>query len=1315
MALTPKFDNVNTSRPVLPTYVPPDANGSRPRNPAQRFELDGVRAGAFVLIAVLLLVALVTVLVVGTSMLARVERGAVSSEANTEAARQNALFGLNVALAQLQKTAGPDQRVTARADILDSNPNTAQVDGITQPYWTGVWQTGALPLDTDVAGTGGGSLQRPKSFGVPSANPAPTPTIAQKVASATWLVSTPINSSVNPPQPYKLDPTADPATYLPNIKLVALAKNLPDPAQASPTTAPLISVKAPLINIYPSATVAAGPAPTPSGKYAYWVADEGIKAKPNIVDPTYGIAPSGTAAGGNSNFVENQLHFLTPQAIAAQNGLFGPSNMTDLRNTNFALDLPKVSSLQSLGYVGGSPPAVAGMSGTGAALFSPDATTYSYGVLADVRNGGLKTDLSQAFEDPSQFSAFLSGLTAAQSTQLSGDQKIWLINTRSFDSGNNMTAVDFGPRWQGLYNYYSLYKNTVPNTVQPSGTATGCPWSNVNKYSSGNPGTATPQMDMRVFNYTSNAPGSGGAVSSTQELGESYAPRIMGFAVYFSLTSTQGAVGAAGTHTYGLVQYMQPRLVLYNPYNVTVTAGSITPYVQQISANIFSRNWSISVGSQAVQTSKPISWNGSYTPPATPTATPNPQSGSDLTLGTAAVTNNTFKPGELRVVGLAATTAVSSPGNQLNFPKLTDGVGQAQYMNMLSDTGTAWSGVCNDNDHVVISYPSQGTFSNNGFYVYNGSPTYWPNTTSTSGNRSSNLAGRLFFATPNDAAKTVDLGPISALAAAPGTTASAKTFAYFVFRPKGLKQSSTASGTLAPLPTFSSCDGILGPLPSYYDAPMADTDINFTVSNLTTSDEMNITVGGGSPPSPPFDTFWGGSDVGLDPNDPSLLPLRDVPRQPLLSLGQFMHMATRNSTAPNSNSGNPVNIDTDTAMMSVGGSYADPFFALNRVNNDTTGSASAVAYFDDNFLMNQGLFDTYYFSSVPLPAASMDAAYKQVLPAMVNGTTAFTDANIASRRCVLPDSRMSFYAKNGVPPQTTTASAPNYVSDYRKSSANLLLNGAFNVNSTSVNAWVALLSSLSGNSVNYLNPSTGTFASIDAGSLMNPIFRFPSPVSVSYPVSTASAPSFWGGINALSNAQVTALAQAIVAQVKLRGPFLSMADFLNRRLDATNTALGLKGALQAAIDNTTINSALQAQYPTPIGTGTKSGRGNNPPAVIASQLPSPGTTAVGVPGWLMQQDLVQCFSPVMTVRSDTFVVRCYGEADNVHNGATAGRAWGEAVVQRLPDFVDQTDPVLAASPNLGDATPLTSVSATNQIFGRRFKVVSFRWLNESDL
>jgi hypothetical protein len=52
----------------------------------------------------------------------------------------------------------------------------------------------------------------------------------------------------------------------------------------------------------------------------------------------------------------------------------------------------------------------------------------------------------------------------------------------------------------------------------------------------------------------------------------------------------------------------------------------------------------------------------------------------------------------------------------------------------------------------------------------------------------------------------------------------------------------------------------------------------------------------------------------------------------------------------------------------------------------------------------------------------------------------------------------------------------------------------------------------------------------------------------------------------LSDTEIDELAAAIVRQVKLRGPFLSLSEFVNRRLDPSDTALSAKGALQAALD-----------------------------------------------------------------------------------------------------------------------------------------------------
>ena len=46
----------------------------------------------------------------------------------------------------------------------------------------------------------------------------------------------------------------------------------------------------------------------------------------------------------------------------------------------------------------------------------------------------------------------------------------------------------------------------------------------------------------------------------------------------------------------------------------------------------------------------------------------------------------------------------------------------------------------------------------------------------------------------------------------------------------------------------------------------------------------------------------------------------------------------------------------------------------------------------------------------------------------------------------------------------------------------------------------------------------------------------------------------------------------MVKEVKKRGPFLNMSDFVNRRLQSGE--MGVKGALQAAIDESSINSTF---------------------------------------------------------------------------------------------------------------------------------------------
>jgi hypothetical protein len=93
--------------------------------------------------------------------------------------------------------------------------------------------------------------------------------------------------------------------------------------------------------------------------------------------------------------------------------------------------------------------------------------------------------------------------------------------------------------------------------------------------------------------------------------------------------------------------------------------------------------------------------------------------------------------------------------------------------------------------------------------------------------------------------------------------------------------------------------------------------------------------------------------------------------------------------------------------------------------------------------------------------------------------------------------------------------------------------------------------------------------------------------------------------------------------------------------------------------------------------------------------------------WLTQADILTALAPVLTPRSDTFLVRTYGEAVNPATNATEGRAWCEAVVQRVPEYLDAAD--------APEVLPADLTSAVNRAGGRKYKVISFRWLTRADI
>jgi hypothetical protein len=235
-----------------------------------------------------------------------------------------------------------------------------------------------------------------------------------------------------------------------------------------------------------------------------------------------------------------------------------------------------------------------------------------------------------------------------------------------------------------------------------------------------------------------------------------------------------------------------------------------------------------------------------------------------------------------------------------------------------------------------------------------------------------------------------------------------------------------------------------------------------------------------------------------------------------------------------------------------------------------------------------------------------------------------------------------------------------------------LIKGAFNINSTSVDAWKAVLGSkLAG--WDHLGVAAGgvlldnAFFRAEHGAQQRDwLSGIIPPVPVSADLGTLADIDLLGATGRqLTDAEVNSLAAEIVRLIKTRGkPFLSLAAFIN------------SGFIQQAIDNINVNR------------------------VIANASLRHSAAA------LTQSDIISAISPFIAARSDTFLVRAYGDVQNPATGKVEGRAWCEATVQRLPDLVSRP----AAS-----VTDVVSPPVADRQFGRRFTIISFRWLTPDDL
>ena len=386
-------------------------------------------------------------------------------------------------------------------------------------------------------------------------------------------------------------------------------------------------------------------------------------------------------------------------------------------------------------------------------------------------------------------------------------------------------------------------------------------------------------------------------------------------------------------------------------------------------------------------------------------------------------------------------------------------------------------------------------------------------------------------------------------------------------------------------------------------------------------------------------------------------PLFELPRLPLLSVGELQHMAISGRRA-----------------YYLGNSWA--------------GADNA-------------LFDRFFLSGLPAAGAggAPDLASGQPLP---NWNLQPTDAgNVATI-------------------QAAGALSSRY----------LLQAGGFNINSVSVAAWRAILSGVRfGNAfvaadieTSAASPAVGTQktstsvvsekfdadATLGAGTASPTFFRFPQSAQETYfwkPVvssladarqfpthafrlgvrgsndSSAAGSTVDASVTAqrLTADQIESLATEIVSRIKshaaANGPFRTLEEFLGPASGADTPSL-----MEAAIDA----AGLNPDEIKPLDNVSLSG------GVYGAGLSSLTLT---------QADILTALAPYLRARSDTFMIRTYGETLNPITGETAGKAWLEASVQRFPETVDPAD----------------DIARPTGAFGRRFKIVSFRWLSPADI
>ncbi len=1129
-----------------------------------------------VTIALMVLLAVTSIGLLGLSAVAL--RSAGQGEAHA-AARANARLALLLAIGELQRQAGPDTRVTARADILDAG----------HPPVTGAWRSWE---GTDHE-TGGRFAGRPVSPGDYDD--------AKRDRFLGWLVSG--------SQPG--------AAELPDTARGAGKATLVGPGSVGAGE----NRVALQVHLAPVPVTGAG---TP-GHCAWWVAGENQKARlPQPWQPEDDTAARWSVYAKSHAVADPQPFRLDPL----------------LESPEPAQRVATLAGADLLEPAGG---------GARSRQFFHDLTAVSVGLLTNTATGGWRKDLSHLTENWDRQPAgrlALFRLSPGRDIQFSRPSTAspvaagsMLYPWAAYRGGQNIPIYQHGPvtSWANLADYATAYKRI----------------------------TAAASGRNRMANWSvaiDNAANSFGFLHKVRVL-----PVVARMQWVFSHTA-----GPAAT-----TDKLEPRLLLtpvitmWNPYSVELTGPPVSFSIPKPlpAALRYTINGVTNPAYNALTAGA-----RSNTPTLSTVSTLNYQIAAGFTL----------KPGETRVFSPASTTPVP-PEAMIDLRPGYRAKG-GHYFRVLNSAGMPMAAPRGATikadarfDTIYDDFAASNVGTGVGIYL----------DMLVGGER--HLVYRMVYTAA--VAGTI-YKPLTQMAEATLSQCQTNPVPFL----------STIFGARMASRTHLAAKGFVQSCPL----------VNYTAMGRKDQEEATIGRhygGTGHPVNSPFDYSF----VKHAPAGDSLLPnsddatgrgyivtgfnradglsrcvIAELPVRPLASLGELQNWDLRYE--------NPI---PPFAFNLVGNSDATPLLPADAVVNRADASLAENLQYDDSFCANHLLFDDWFFSSIAPDPNHFGAAGRNAQQAFADFLTGTAPLANRAYRPLAADR-----AAAAADPAATTRLYNAHVKpvdSWLTIASRLEVEGMFNVNSTSVTAWRALLGHARGQRVPHVREA-GTSWSLDLSGPSDHVlgrFTIAGDSEAGTPGSSGDFPEAteFAGYRTVDDDLVDELAEEVVEQVRARGPFLSLAEFVNRQLSSGELALA--GTIQAALNQLAQHSAtnpfaaIEALSTTAVAVPER-------PAEAEYQFPAAaaGKSAYGLPGWTRQADVLRPLAPILSARDDTFTIRAYGDARDGAGRITA-RAVAEAVVRRTRDFVDPRD---AADAVTGPTRP------PNRAFGRHFELVSFRWL-----